>query len=111
MSSVKRKRSADVNKMTIEQIDELRDKLAIKCNEIHDKTCEEANKLLESRGYKAVINFKWFESNRHSSDLPLTVKNKLEKLNTKALKDVNDILNIYGITSFLDIHLEKVDDN
>lgn len=109
MSGVKRKRSVDVDKMTVEQIDELRDKLAVKCNEIHDLACEEANKLLESRGYKANIKFKWFESNRHSSDLPLVVKNKLEKLNTKVTKDVNDILNIYGIVSHIDINLEKID--
>lgn len=52
-----RKREVDVEKMGVEQVDQLSQKLGDKVSEILNKTCEECNRLLNIYGLEIEVNY------------------------------------------------------
>lgn len=53
MKQQKRKKSIDINKLSMEEMNQISDKLGEDVRKLYDQACEKANKLLNAYGMKS----------------------------------------------------------
>jgi len=56
-NKINRKRSVDVEKLSVEQVDRIKDQVVIKLRALIDDACEKANEIVNIYGLEAKMEF------------------------------------------------------